>query len=226
VADHLEARRLIDGQRTAAVIGRGRPEQPAVPGAVVVSTAVAPLPQHKQNPGTVCERLKRAKAHAQHRAHKQGRKTTPPSAVAQRYGQTWVLFTTAPTVVQAVAEYAGRMSIEETYRDWHHYWAVRTAVVALPTEAMVARLISVVCLAYTVQMPLGQRVSIDPVGQQRRAQWTVTDRVSWFWCGQQLFGDPGYDWSGWLAQQWESLGLSGVGAPTTPTSEPVLAEAA
>jgi len=38
---------------------------------------------------------------------------------------------------------------------------------------MVARLISVVCLAYTVQMHLGQRVSIDPVGQQRRAQWTV-----------------------------------------------------
>ena len=97
------------------------------------------------------------------------------------------------------------MSIEETYRDWHHHWAVRAAVVDLPTEAMVARLIGVVCLAYTVQMHLGQRVSTDPLGQQRRAQWTVTDRVSWFWCGQRLFDDPGYDWSDWLAQQWERL---------------------
>ena len=226
VANHLEARRLMDGQRTAAVMGRGRPDQPLVPGWVVVSAAVVAPPPHKQNPGTAYERLKRAKAHAQHRAHKQGRKTTPPSAVAQRYAQTWVLFTTAPTVVKAVAEYAGRMSIEETYRDWHHYWAVRTAVVDLPTEAMVARLIGVVCLAYTVQMHLGQRVSTDPVGQQRRAQWTVTDRVSWFWCGQRLFGDPGYDWSGWLTAQWESLGLSGMVAITTPMSEPVLAEAA
>jgi len=25
---------------------------------------------------------------------------------------------------QAVAEYAGRMSIEETYRDWHHHWLI------------------------------------------------------------------------------------------------------
>jgi hypothetical protein len=69
--------------------------------------------------------------------------------------ETWVLFSTAPTVAQAVAEYAGRMSIEETYRDWHHYWAVRVAVVALPTEAIVARLIGVVRLAYTLQMHLG-----------------------------------------------------------------------
>ena len=226
VADHLEARRLMAGQRTAAVIGRGRPDQPLVPGAVVVSTAVVTPPSHKQNPGTARERAKRAKAHAQHRAHKQGRTTTPPSAVAQRYAQTWVLFTTAPTVVQAVAEYARRMSIEETYRDWHHHWAVRAAVVGLPTEAMVARLIGVVCLAYTVQMHLGQRVSADPVGQQRRAQWTVTDRVSWFWCGQRLFGDPGYDWSGWLAQQWESLGLPVEVPSATPLSEPALAEAA
>ena len=51
---------------------------------------VAAPPKHKQNPGTARERAKRAKAHAQHRAHKQGRKTTPPSAVAQRYAQTWV----------------------------------------------------------------------------------------------------------------------------------------
>jgi hypothetical protein len=226
VAAHLEARRLMDGQWTAAVIGRGRSDQPLVPGAVVVSTVVAPPPPHKQNPGTACERAKRAKAHAQHRAHKQGRTTTPPSAVAQRYVQTWVLFTTAPTVGQAVTEYAGRMSIEETYRDWHHHWAVRAAVVDLPTAAMVARLIGVVCLAYTVQMHLGQRVSMDPIGQQRRAQWTVTDRVSWFWCGQRLFNDPGYDWSGWLAQQWESLGLSVIVASAAPLSEPTLAEAA
>ena len=123
-------------------------------------------------------------------------------------------------------EYAGRRSIEETYRDWHHHWAVRAAVVGLPTEAMVARLIGVVCLAYTVQMHLGRRVSVDPTSQQRRAQWTVTDRVSWFWCGQRLFDDPGYDWSGWLAQQWESLGQLGAAAPTTPVPEPALVEAA
>ena len=196
VAHHLEARRLSDGQRTAAVMGRGRAEQPLGPGWVVVITAVAPPPPPKQNPGTARERAKRAKAPAQHRAHKQGRKTTPPSAVAQRYAQTWILFTTAPTVAQAVAEYAGRMSLEETYRDWHHHWAVRAAVVDLPTEAMVARLIGVVCLAYTVQMHLGQRVSTAPVGRQRRAQGIVSDRVSWFWCGQRLFGDPGDDWSG------------------------------
>jgi hypothetical protein len=226
VADHLEAGRLRVGQRTAVMMGRGRPNQPLVPGWVVVSAAVAALPKHKQNPGTLRERAKRAKAHAQHRAHKLGRKTKPPSAAAQRYAQTWVLFSTASTVAQAVAEYAGRMSIEETYRDWHHYWAVRAAVVALPTEAMVARLIGIVCLAYTLQMHLGQRVSADPIGQQRRAQWTVTNRVSWFWCGHQLFDDPGYDWSGWLAQQWESLGRLGAAAPVTSVSEPVLEEAA
>jgi len=118
------------------------------------------------------------------------------------------------------------MSIEETYRDWHHHWAVRAAVIDLPTEAMVARLIGVVCLAYTVQMALGQRVSMDPVGQQRRAQWTVTGRVSWFWCGQRLCDDPGYDWSGWLALQWESLGELVAITPVQPISEPALAEAA
>jgi Transposase DDE domain len=226
VANHLEARRLQDGQRTAAVMGRGRAEQPLVPGGVVVSTAVAPPPPHKQNPGTARERAKRAKAHAQHRRHKQGRKTPPPSAMAQRYAHTWVLFTSAPTVTQAVVEYAGRMSIEETYRDWHHHWAVRAAVVSLPTEAMVGRLIGVACLAYTVQMHLGQRVSVHPRSQQRRAQWTVTDRVSWFWCGQRLFADPGYDWSGWLAQQWEGLEQLVAAAPATPIPEPALAEAA
>jgi hypothetical protein len=226
VAVHLAAGRLTDGQRTAAAIGCGRSDQPLVVGWVVVSTAVAPMPRHKHNPGTQRERAKRAKWHAQHRRHKQGRKTSPPSATAQRYAHTWVLFTTAPTVTQAVGEYAGRMSIEETYRDWHHHWAVRAAVVGLPTEAMVARLIGVVCLAYTVQMRLGQRVSVEPSSQQRRAQWTVTDRVSWFWCGQRLFDDPGYDWSGWLTQQWASLGQFASATPATPIPEPALAEAA
>ena len=219
VSAHLAAGRLGVGQRTAAMIGRGTVEQPLVPAAIVVSAAVVTPPRHKQNPGTARERAHRAKQHAQHRKHKQGRKTTPPSAVAQRYAQTWVLFTTASTVAQAVTEYAGRMSIEETYRDWHHHWAVRAAVVGLPTETMVARLIGVVCLAYTVQMHLGQRLSVDPLGQQRRTQWTVTSRISWFWCGQQLFTDPGYDWSGWLAQQWESLRQLVPTAPAPPVSE-------
>src|SRR5215468_9371865 len=190
VANHLEARRLLDGQRTAAVMGCGRSDQPLVSGWVVVSAAVATPPPHKQNPGTARERAKRAKTQAQYRAHKRGRKTTPPSATAQRYAQTWVLFTTALTVGQAVAAYAQRMPIEETFRDWHSGWGVRAAVVDLPTEAMVDRLIGVVCVTYNLQMHLGQRVSVDPRGQQRRAQWTVTDRVSWFWCGQRLFDDP------------------------------------
>jgi Transposase DDE domain len=220
VSAHLTARRLVVGQRTAAMIGRGTIKQPLVLAAIVVSAAVVTPPRHKQNPGTARERAHRAKQHAQARKHKQGRKTKPPSAVAQRYAQTWVLFTTASTVAQAVAEYAGRMSIEETYRDWHHHWAVRAAVVGLPTEAMVTRLIGVVCLAYTVQMHLGQRVSVDPMSQQRRAQWTVTDRISWFWCGQRLFTDPGYDWSGWLAQQWESLGQLMTPALAPSVSEP------
>jgi hypothetical protein len=219
VADHLAAGRLMEGQRTAAVMGRGQPDQPLVPGWVVVSAAVTVPPTHKQNPGTVRERAQRAKAHAQHRQHKQGRKTKPPSAAVQRYAQTWVLFTTAPTVVQAVAEYAQRMPIEETFRDWHSGWGVRAAVVALPTAAMVDRLIGVVCLTYSLQMHLGQRLSIDPVGQQRRGQWTVTDRVSWFWCGQRLFNDPGYDWSVWLGAQWASLPTPQ--APTVPEAAPI-----
>src|SRR6266700_1399196 len=45
VAAHLAAGRLMDGQRTAAAMGRGRSAQPLVPGWVVVSTAVAPGPQ-------------------------------------------------------------------------------------------------------------------------------------------------------------------------------------
>lgn len=226
VATHLAAGRLVVGQRTAATMGRGRPAQPLVRGWVVVSAAVAALPKHKQNPGTARERAKRARAHAQHRAHKQGHTTKPPSATAQHYAQTWVLFTTAPTVVQAVAEYAQRMPIEETFRDWHSGWGVRTAVVKLPTAAMVDRLIGVVCLTYNLQMHLGQRVSVDPRGRQRRAQWTVTDRVSWFWCGQRLFDDPGHDWSGWLAQQWESVGQPVAAVQAPPSPEPALEEAA
>ena len=118
------------------------------------------------------------------------------------------------------------------YRDWHHHWAVRTAVVDLPTEAMVSRLIGVVCLTYTVQMHLGQRVSVDPVGQRRRVQWTVTDRVSWFWCGQRLFDDPGYDWGAWLTAQWSVLLAPVPGTPSRLTAsvvtvpEPVQEEAA
>src|SRR5256886_5022080 len=158
VRAHVAVGRLVVGRRTAATIGRGTREQPLVPGAIVVSAAVVTPPRHKQNPGTARERAHRAKQHAQHRQQKQGRKTKPPSAGAQRYAQTWVLFTTAPTVAQAVAEYAGRMSIEETDRDWIHHWAVRAPVGDLPPPAMVARRIGAVVLAYTVQMHLGQRV--------------------------------------------------------------------
>ena len=222
----MVAGRLHNGQRTAATIGRGRPDQPVVPGWIVVSTAVATPPPHKQTPGTLRERTKRAKAQARHRAHKQGRKTKPPSARAQRYAQTWVLFTTAPTVRQAVREYAHRMSIEETFRDWHHGWGVRAAVSNLPTAAMVERLIGVVCLAYSLQLQLGQRLSRDPIGQQRRVQWTVTDRVSWFWCGQRLFTDAGYDWRAWLAAQWAALTTPRLPPLPKPVSALMLAEAA
>jgi DDE family transposase len=225
-ATHLEVGRLRVGQRTAATIGRGRPDQPLVPGWVVVSAALAAPPKHKQNPGTARERAARARRHAQHRKHKRGRQTSPPSPPAQRYAQTWVLFTTAPPLTQAVREYAGRMAIEETYRDWHHHWAVRTAALALPPDAMVARLIGVVCVAYTLQMHLGQRLLTAPDTHQRRAQGTVTERVSWFWGGQRLFTDPGYDWSAWLAQQWASLDRLEVAVSAIPVFELVLAEAA
>jgi hypothetical protein len=147
VMEHLAAGRLRVGQRTVATVGTGHATQPQVRGWVVVSAAVAALPLHKQNPGTHRERLRRARRHARHRQHKHGRKTPAPSALAQRYAQTWVLFSTAPTKTQAVREYAKRMAIEETFRDWHHHWAVRAATMPLPTEAMVARLIGVVCVA-------------------------------------------------------------------------------
>jgi hypothetical protein len=136
-------------RRTTATMGCGRPDQPLVPGWIVVSPAVAAPPPHKQNPGPLRERAARARRHAQHRKHKQGRNTPPPRAAVRRYAQTWGLCTTAPTVAQAVGAYAGRMSIEKPYRDWYHHGAVRAAVVDLPPEAMVTRLIGVVCLAYT-----------------------------------------------------------------------------
>ena len=218
VAEHLEAGRLVVGQRTAATMGCGQRDQPLVSGWIAVSAAIVVPPKHKRNPGTERERAKRAQAHVKHRARKYGRHTTPPSATARRYAQTWVLFTTAPTVAHAVAEYTQRMAIEETFRDWHSGWGVRHVVVALPTETMVDRLIGVVCLTYSLQMSLGQRLSADPLGQQRRAQWTVTNRVSWFWCGQQLFHDPGYDWRAWLATQWS--GLIDLLVPSMLTSVP------
>jgi hypothetical protein len=225
-ADHVAAGRLGVGQRTAARRGRGRPDQPLVPGGVVVRTAVVAPPKHQPNPGTARERAKRAKAHAQHRAPKQGRQTKPPSAAAQRYAQTWLLGTTAPTGAQAVAEYAQRLSIAETCRDWHSGWGVRAAVVDLPTEVMVTRLLGVVCMTSSLQMHLGQRMSTDPVAQRRRTPWTVTDRVSWCWCGQRLFDDPGYEWSGWLAQQWEHLERPVAAAPATSVPASALEEAA
>jgi hypothetical protein len=226
VMEHLAAGRLRIGQRTAVTVGNGHATQPLVRGWVVISAAVALPPPHKQNPGTYRERLTRARRHARHRQHKRGRKTTPPSALAQRYAQTWVLFTTAPTKTQAVREYAGRMAIEETFRDWHHYWAVRAATVTLPTEAMVTRLIGTVCLAYTLQMLVGSQVCRTSTAQRRRAQWTVTGRISWFWCGQRVFTDPGYDWSLWLTQQWVSLGFPSPPALPIPHADPELALAA
>lgn len=219
VLEHLVAGRLRIGQRAAATVGNGHATQPLVRGWVVVSATVAAPPRHKQNPGTHRERLARARRHAYHRQHKRGRKTTPPSALAQRYAQTWVLFSTAPTKTQAVQEYAKRMAIEETFRDWHHPWAVRAATMPLPTEAMVSRLIGTICLAYMLQMLVGSQVCRTPTAHRRRTQWTVTGRISWFWCGQRVFTDPGYDWSSWLTQQWVSLGF-----PSPPVLAVSLAE--
>jgi len=226
VMEHLTAGRLRISQRTTATVGHGHPTTPLVRGWIVVSAAVASPPPHKQNPGTQRERRVRARRHARHRQHKHGRKTVPPSALAQRYAQTWVLFTTAPTKTQAVREYACRMAIEETFRDWHHHWAVRAATVPLPTEAMVTRLIGTVCLAYTLQMRVGSQVNCTATAQRRRAQWTVTGRISWFWCGQRVFTDPGYDWSEWLTQQLVSLGHRLPLALAVPLAEPELALAA
>ncbi len=136
-------------------------------------------PAHKQHAGTRRERERRAKARAKHLAQKE-RKSTPPSATATQYAQTWVLFTTAATVEEAVAEYAARMAIEQTFREWHHGWDLRETAALLTVETAVARMVEIVCLAYRLQVELGVRFSTDPCGQARRAQWTVTDRVSFF----------------------------------------------
>jgi hypothetical protein len=77
-----------------------------------------------------------------------------------------------------VREYAGRMAIEETFRDWHHPGAVRTATAAWPTEAMVTRLIGTVCLAYTLQLLVGSQVCHTSTAQGRCTHWTVTGRIS------------------------------------------------
>ena len=226
VLDHLATGRLRVGHRAVATVGHGQPTQPLVRGWVVVSAAVATPPPHKNNPGTQRERLGRARRHARHRQHQRGRKTTPPRALAQRYTQTWVLFSTAPTKALAVREYACRMASEETFRDWHHHWAVRAATISLPTEAMVTRFMGIVCVAYMLQMLVGYQVSRTPDVQRRRAQWTVTGRISWFWCGQRVFTDPGYDWSAWLTQQWVSFAQLSAPAPTACVAEPVFALAA
>jgi Transposase DDE domain len=204
VAQHLDAGRLRPGERVRATIGRGTPEQPRVSAWIVVNETLPVPPSHKRNAGTERERAARAKERARHRANK-GRKSSAPSATAQRYAQTWVLFTTAPTVQAAVEQYAARMAIEQTFRDWHHGWGLRAVAASLPTAEAVRRLVGIVCLAYRLQVELGLRFSQDGQGQRRRAQWTVTDRVSYFWCGQHVIHDPGADWSGWLAAQWDQL---------------------
>lgn len=217
VRDHLEARRLCPGERVRARIGRGTADQPTVEAWIVVNNQVSVPPPHKQNAGTQREREARAKAHAKHLAQK-GHKSRPPSALAKKYAQTWVLFTTAPTVQDAVAQYAARMAIEQTFRDWHHGWGLREAAAALADQTAVARMVGIVCLAYRLHVELGVCFSTDPRGQMRRAQWTVTDRVSFFWCAQQLLADAGADWSTWLAEQWGHL--------ITPDTEIPLVEAA
>ncbi len=80
------------------------------------------------------------------------------------------------------------------------------------------RLVGIICLAYRLQIELGVRFSSDAQGRQRRAQRTVTDRVSYFWCGQHVLQEPGVDWSAWLAGQWDHL--------LTPDTDTALAEAA
>ncbi len=105
----------------------------------------------------------------------------------------------------AVAQDAARMSIEQTFRDWHHGWGLRPAAAPLASESAVCRMVGIVALAYRLQVELGVRFSQDERGKARRAQWTVTDRVSYFWCAQHVFQDPGADWTRWLAEQWEQL---------------------
>lgn len=204
VREHLEAGRLVAGSRVEATIGSGTKDQPKTRAWLVVNEVIPEPPRHKRNPGTEQERAKRAKALSHHLANK-GRKSRPRSEAAKRYAHTWILFTTAATVSEAVGQYALRMTIEETFRDWHHGWGLRDAVIGLTSEAEVVRVVGLVSLAYGLQVELGWRLSQSVLGQWRRAQWTVTNRVSLFWCGQQLFQDAGYDWRDWLKAQWAQL---------------------
>lgn len=215
VRDHLASGRLRPGERVAAQIGRGTPAQPFVAAGIVVNAAIPAVPRHKQNAGTRREREARAKAHAKHLAQK-GRTSKPPSAIAQRYAQTWVLFTTAATVAEAVGQYAARMAIEQTFREWHHGWDLRAAALDLTDERAVLRMVGIVCLAYHLQVAVGMRFSQDPRGQARRAQWTVSDRVSFFWCAQHMFTDAGADWTDWLAHAWDPPSTP---APAIPPAE-------
>lgn len=204
VLEHLEAGRLRVGERIAASIGKGTRRKPYVEGWVVVNEGLAPVPPHKRNAGTVRERAHRAAKRALREKYK-GRQRSVRSEAAKKYNQTWVLFTTAATVELAVAQYAARMGIEQTFRDWHHYWELRQVAMELSSEMAVCRLVGVVSLAYCLQMQLGWRLSQDTVGQRRWQQWTATDRLSLFWAARQVFDDPGYDWRGWLAEQWAHL---------------------
>jgi hypothetical protein len=204
VRDHLELGRLKPGQRVEAVLGPKTGDQPRVQAWIGVNDEVALPAKHKRNPGTERERALRAKKREAHLANK-GRKSTPRSEAAKRYARTWVLFTTAETLAEAVAEYAARMAVEETFRDWHHGWGLREAAAGLTVEAAVSRMVGIASLAYWLQVELGWRLSQDIIGRKRRVQWTATDRVSLFWSGQRIFDDPGYDWTDWLSGQWKHL---------------------
>ena len=216
VRTHLEAGRLKPGERVPATIGSGAKDQPKTRAWLVVNEVIPEAPKHKRNPGTERERATRAKALAHHLANK-GRKSRPRSEAAKRYEHTWILFTSAETVSEAVRQYALRMTIEETFRDWHHGWGLRDALIGLSSEAEVLRMVGLVSLAYGLQIELGWRLSQSTLGQWRRAQWTVTNRVSLFWCGQQLFQDGGYDWRDWLKAQWAQLIVpNSVPEPSAP----------
>jgi hypothetical protein len=158
VAQHLDAGRLRAGDRVRATIGPSTPEQPCVSAWIAVNETLPVPPKHKRKAGTERERAARAKERARHRANK-GRKSSAPRATAQRYAQTWVLLTTAPTVQAAVEQYAVRMAIEQTFRAWHHGRGLRAVAAPLPTTEAVCRLVGIVCLAYRLQVELGLRFS-------------------------------------------------------------------
>lgn len=217
VVNHLVAGRLVAGGRVRATVGRGTADQPQTTAWLVVNDVIPPLPKHKRNGSSERERAMRRRAAQAHLCSK-GRKSSPPSETARRYAQTWVLFTTAGSVDAAVSQYAARMAIEQGFRDWHHGWGVRGALGGESSEVAVKRMVGVVVLAYRLQVELGWRLSQDPVARRRRAQWTATNRVSFFWCGQQLFRDAGYSWAGWLCQQWAYLTDPTCCQPTIPAA--------